>query len=110
MESYSKTEQILGESVSSPAETSQTNSTSSSKNTKPQIKKADSSQFGLFDAPAETETAELFQEEENDEEDDTETKLVYRSEDGKKNTTKNEDSEAIDPRWNALKDLKNKLK
>ncbi len=46
-----------------------------------------------------------------EDEDKNETKLVYRSEDGKKDKEKNEDNnEPIDPRWNALKDLKNKLK
>lgn len=62
-------EQILGESVAEPQVSSGSNSSSSSTiNSKPQIKKADSSQFGLFDAPAETETetVEFSQEEEND--------------------------------------------
>ena len=47
----------------------------------------------------------------DEEESDEETTLVYRSEDGKKDIKQNEEnSEPIDPRWNALKDLKNKLK
>jgi uncharacterized protein len=50
-----------------------------------------------------------FQDEE-DEDDENETKLVYRSEDGKKDNKENEEGDGIDPRWNALKDLKNKLK
>ncbi len=49
-----------------------------------------------------------FNEEEED--DEVETKLIYRSEDDKKDTNKSNDTEEIDPRWNALKDLKNKLK
>lgn len=50
-----------------------------------------------------------YQEDESDEDDETETKLIYRSEDNKKDTKESNESE-IDPRWNALKDLKNKLK
>ena len=46
------------------------------------------------------------EEEENDE---NEVKLIYRSEDEKKDNNKSDD-EPVDPRWNALKDLKNKLK
>jgi uncharacterized protein len=50
------------------------------------------------------------EEEEADEEDDSETKLVYRSEDANKDKKQSDEEEAIDPRWNALKNLKNKLK
>jgi uncharacterized protein len=47
----------------------------------------------------------------DDEEDDdeSETKLIYRSEDDS-NKNKKGDTEETDPRWNKLKDLKNKLK
>ncbi len=51
--------------------------------------------------------------EEEAEEDEQETKLVYRSEDPKNSeetTNQSNDGEKVDPRWNALKDLKNKLK
>jgi len=46
-----------------------------------------------------------FQNEE-EEDDETEVKLVYRSDEEKNK----EVDDAADPRWNALKDLKNKLK
>ncbi|HVD99235.1 MAG TPA: DUF177 domain-containing protein [Cytophagaceae bacterium] len=49
-----------------------------------------------------------FQEEDTEEEDEQETRLIYRSDENEDN--KSDDSETIDPRWNALKDLKNKLK
>lgn len=49
-----------------------------------------------------------FQQEE-DSEDGQETKLIYRSEEEKKENSSEEGGD-IDPRWNALKDLKNKLK
>ncbi len=42
--------------------------------------------------------------------DESETKLVYRSDDSTKDTKKGEDSDVVDPRWNALKELKNKFK
>jgi uncharacterized metal-binding protein YceD (DUF177 family) len=50
-----------------------------------------------------------FQQEEESEDDEQETKLIYTSEEEKKNNSGKE-GEDIDPRWNALKDLKNKLK
>jgi uncharacterized metal-binding protein YceD (DUF177 family) len=50
-----------------------------------------------------------YQEEEEEEDDEAETKLIYRSEDDKKATKEGNEGE-VDPRWNALKDLKNKLK
>ena len=50
-----------------------------------------------------------FQEKE-EAEDENETKLVYRSKDGIKDNKESDENEAIDPRWNALKNLKNKLK
>jgi uncharacterized protein len=49
-----------------------------------------------------------YQEDEN-EDDEAETKLIYRSEDSKNEKKEGKDKE-VDPRWNALKDLKNKLK
>ncbi len=47
---------------------------------------------------------------EKEESNESETKLVYSSENGKKDTKGSNENEEIDPRWNALKDLKNKLK
>ena len=47
---------------------------------------------------------------EDEEEEENETKLIYRSEDGKNDDKKGNEEEDIDPRWNALKNLKNKLK
>ncbi|HSZ26394.1 MAG TPA: DUF177 domain-containing protein [Cytophagaceae bacterium] len=49
-----------------------------------------------------------FQEDEKND-DESEVKLVFSSQKNKKNTNENDSNEVIDPRWNALKNLKDKL-
>ncbi len=50
-------------------------------------------------------------QEDEDLEDENETKLIYQSNDDKKSNKDGSNQEgSTDPRWNALKDLKNKLK